>query len=424
MKTLSFITLYYNEHYFEKNYYNNISLYSENDDIEFILINLSNNIHITNYVIKYLLKELLSKKLLYYIRKSPQQSPSFNSLSFNLSNSLFTYYLNPNESLLGNEYSLLINNIHSHGHKLILHHSQTHLEYAYHDTHNYYCFNNQEMAKITQQNNHINIIRQLISLNNTYIHIHHFPQNNISHPISYENINNYELYNISHQKILTCFSILYNVEKFIDNFISDIFSQTLYNNISFIFINIPQSNNNHTNIKINNLNNFQNIEIINESYDYGLYNMWNYCINKANTLFVANINPDDIRGHNWSYELLTNFQPGISLVSPLYVPIYNITTHENLPSHEYWFNNQCEIINGNGQYTNVINIYSNDHMFQCINKKIISYNIPNCSPIWIKDDIHYDNNYFLKILMAFMPISLYGLNHYTMAKCSNKLNTK
>jgi hypothetical protein len=211
-----------------------------------------------------------------------------------------------------------------------------------------------------------------------------------------EDLNNYNLFVVNDYKILTCFSVLYKVDHFIDNLINDMLGQSIFNNINFVLINLFETNNNDTNEKINHLLKYQNITIINETNDYGLYNMWNFCIQQSNTYFVSNMNPDDIRGSDWAYEQIINFEPSVDLVTPKYIPINKIITHNDLMSivnPEIWFEQKCDIITNNAIFYGNNNYFSSVDMFQYVNNKIQSKCIPNCSPIWRKK-IHEDDNYF------------------------------
>jgi hypothetical protein len=208
---------------------------------------------------------------------------------------------------------------------------------------------------------------------------------------------NFEKLDFDNYKILTCFSVVFNSDNFIDNLIRDILSQTIFNNINFIIINMCETNNVITNKKIENLRVYKNITIINETKDYGLYNMWNKCITMSETYFLSNMNPDDIRGSDWAFKQLINFEPNVILVAPKYIPTEKIIYHNELIKEggSIWFEEKCDILNnkplfyGNNEYFNSNDMfqYNGNNMFQ-------SYNVANCSPIWKKKQIHENENYF------------------------------
>ena len=111
---------------------------------------------------------------------------------------------------------------------------------------------------------------------------------------------------ITNNYFLTCFTILFKVDKFIDNFINDLKSQSIFKNINFKFYYFPETNSPETNNKINKLKNHKNINItqINISDDKGLYYYWNDAIKTCKTSFISSFNPDDIRGNMWAETLL------------------------------------------------------------------------------------------------------------------------
>jgi len=304
----------------EKVYFDNVKKYSNNNNVEFVFVDLSGeSTKIEEYIVTNLFKELKFGKLKYYKRKKSLQNIdliSENNIFHFLCNGKFIYNLLAEHVLDGTE-----------------------------------------------------INSKTEKLNHCYLKNTTFNEE-------------YKLFVMNDYKILTCFSVLYNVDHFIDNLINNILGQSIFNNINFVLINLFETNNNNTNEKINHLLKYQNITIINETNDYGLYNMWNFCIQQSNTYFVSNMNPDDIRGSDWAYEQIINFEPSVDLVTPKYIPINNIITHNDLMSivnPEIWFDNYY--------------YFSSVDMFQYVNNKIQSKCIPNCSPIWRKK-IHEDDNYF------------------------------
>jgi hypothetical protein len=337
---ISFLTIYTsNFSDFEKTYYTNVKKYIDNEDVEFILLDLSDDEteNVQEYVVTNLFYELKREKLKYYKYKNLVNNNdlvNIKNIGHLFSNARYFHNLNIDQLLDGSEHENLQNTI------------------IYDD----------------------NLLFEKYK-------------------------SNFYKFNIDDFKILTCFSVIYNSNEFIDNLINDILSQSIFKNINFILINMLNTNNNETNSKIENLKNYENIKVIDETNDYGLYNMWNNCINMSETYFVSNMNPDDIRGSEWAYRQIINFEPNIILVTPKYIPTKIIIPHTKLISNKklpVWFEQKCDIKNnlslkyGDNKYFKSIDMFqfNNDY------KKIQSANIPNSCPIWRKNKVHENNNYF------------------------------
>lgn len=327
---LTFITIIENFEQLKEMGYKNVKKYSNYDDIEFIFFSFFENIHITEYITTNLFYELTTEKVKYYTHIADEKFSIKNYDIHVYANGEYIYYIN-DQLLDGNEYDNLLES-----HKKMV------------------------------------------------------PKN--------ENIAEFTKLNIEYFKIVTCFSVLYKCDNFIDNLIQDITSQTIFNNINFILINMYETNNEETNKKIQMLTSYSNINIINEQTDYGLYNMWNTCILMSETFLVSNMNPDDIRGQEWAYEQVINFEPNVILVTPKYIPTPKIVTHKELindNSLPIWFENKCDIKLNKSVFTKINKYFQSKDMFQYNgNFKLQSYNIPNCSPIWRKNSVHKNNNYF------------------------------
>lgn len=201
-------------------------------------------------------------------------------------------------------------------------------------------------------------------------------------------------------KILTCFSVLYKCDQFIDNLLNDILSQTIFQNIHFLLINMPATNSATTNAKVHQLaQEHDNVRVVDEYEDYGLYNMWNTCIEQSDTFLVSNMNPDDIRGPEWAYEQVTQFEPEVCLVTPKYKPIAKLVAHRSLArdaSIPIWLDKRYRIAeDGKIVVSKISGYFCPVDMFQYnIDGTVQSNNIPNCSPIWRRAIVHRDGNYF------------------------------
>jgi len=455
--TISFVTTCFNRFYqLEHVYYQNIKKYSNNSNVEFILIDFSgeDTNNIKEYIITNLFNELKIGKLKYYKRNNPLNKFNMSSaknVSHLLGKNDFLYNLDGDNILDGTEYDVLIENINKYGENIVIHQNDgpsqllhnmwKKYNYNYSNNYNYHnndliwngtsgriCINSKIYKSIGGYSedlelmgmDDIDILIRLVNINCKYIHVNlknsnmfidndsdkstnsnnwktmekNLDNKNYINKVFKEDINNYNLFDINNFKILTCFSVLYKSDNFIDNLINDILNQNIFNNINFILINVFNTNTVETNMKINNLIKFNNIKIINEDNDYGLYNMWNTCIKMSETYFVSNMNPDDIRGPEWAYQQIIHFEPNINLVTPKYIPVKQIINHNKLiNNNEIWFEKKCDIINKKAHYYGNNNYFDSKDMFQYVNNKIITYCIPNCSPIWRKK-IHNNNNYF------------------------------
>lgn len=337
MYKLSFVTLCCNNvQNLENTYYKNVKKYDSNDDVEFILIYYYEDDYskLEEYIVTNLFYELKTKKLKYYKRKITEKINlnTEKNITQQLAKGQSIYDLYADKFLDGSEYN--------------------------------------------------NSVKLNIELHNTDITKNEYA--------------NYIKFDIDDFKILTCFSVLYKSNQFIDNLINDILTQSIFNNIFFILINMYQTNSNETNTKIKNLESYKNIKIINEMNDYGLYNMWNICIKISKTYLVSNLNPDDIRGPEWACHQIKNFEPGIVLVTPKYIPAHKIVNYETLINSKFpkWYDTKYDIINSKIIFKGNYKYFNSKNLFQRVNTQFVSNNVVNCSPVWKKKEIHEDNNYF------------------------------
>jgi len=193
---------------------------------------------------------------------------------------------------------------------------------------------------------------------------------------------------LNNEFMLTCFTILYKVSDYIDNFIKDLREQTIFENIYFKLYNFPETNSNDANKKINELKSFPNIEIeeIKIKDDKKLYYYWNDSIKNCNTQFISSFNPDDKRGPLWAETLLNSVEPNAHIICGLTIPFtdLNMTYEDILKSNKIWFDKK----KGLNKEGNLISIETNDYitnpsdLFQICNCETLSFTIPNSSPIW------------------------------------------
>jgi hypothetical protein len=81
-----------------------------------------------------------------------------------------------------------------------------------------------------------------------------------------------------------------------------------------------------------------------------------------------------------------------------YIPTPKIVMHKELINNvdlPIWFENKCDIKNDKPIFTKIDRYFQSKDMFQYNGYFTFqTYNIPNCSPIWRKNSIHKNNNYF------------------------------
>jgi hypothetical protein len=455
---VSFVTTCVNEfEQLKETYYKNVTAYKIYNNVEFILINFgeNENDNVTEYLTTNLYNEIKTGKLKYYKRSMPLNKfniASLKNVAFTLADGKYVYNLDCDNYLDGNECMHLEKSIELYGVNIVIHQNDGPSQILHsmwkdfnlcNNCHNNnliwnkttgrICFNKKTFIDIGGYNeneifnkidSNVNLLLRLINLNTKYIHVNlSFKSSHVDSKFNKiysfdidliikniyfeknkkvmfgENINDYTLFDISEFKILTCFSVLYKCDFFIDNLLTDILSQTIFNNVSFKLINLPYTNNANTNNKINELKKYNNITIIDETYDYGLYNMWNKCIEMSDTYLVSNMNPDDVRGPNWAYHQIINFEPNVALVAPKYTPIKKLVNHRFLSIANpltIWVNKKYIIDDNNNVSVKPINTYfTSKDMFQYnADYTFQSNNICNCSPIWRKNIIHNDDNYF------------------------------
>jgi hypothetical protein len=93
---------------------------------------------------------------------------------------------------------------------------------------------------------------------------------------------------------ISCFSIIYEAEIFIQGLIDNILEQEDFEKIEFIFIN-PKSPDKSKNILLPYLEKYINFKLIDLDLDPGLYECWNIAVKESSSDIITNWNPDDRR---------------------------------------------------------------------------------------------------------------------------------
>ena len=198
--------------------------------------------------------------------------------------------------------------------------------------------------------------------------------------------------NLNEYTFLTCFSILYNIDNFIDNLIYEIINQSYFKYIIYKLYLFEDTNSDITNKKVKNLiNNYKNIEIeyYSKNNDPGLYALWNKAIKESKTIFVSSFNPDDKRGSKWAEYLLNNIKPEYNIYCGSTIPFDNIKLNYNEiidGRKSEWFNKKKSLTKDRKIKIEYIgeDLKIQD-LFQIYKNKVKSFTIPNSSPIWDKN---------------------------------------
>ena len=170
---------------------------------------------------------------------------------------------------------------------------------------------------------------------------------------------------------VSCFSVIYKVEVFIQGLIENILEQEDFENIEFIFIN-PSSPDKSKDILLPYLEKYTNFKLIDLDSDPGLYECWNICVKESSSDIVTNWNPDDRRTAD-SIKSLTN---ALILLKD-YDLVYGLTLTTKNKNEEI---KDCESQS----------IFSAESFSV---KSLFFNNSPHCMPVWRKI-IHEKVGYF------------------------------
>ena len=203
------------------------------------------------------------------------------------------------------------------------------------------------------------------------------------------------------------FCSLYKGERFVEGYIEDIFNQSIFNDIEFIFLdcNSPE---NEKDFIIPLTKEYSNIKYHRLDSDPGLYAAWNIAVKMCSSDIIGNWNIDDRKNSDGIELLLKKMTtyPDIDI-------IYGITYVSHIANERYEDNSFQEL------YPCIPHSFDN----------LIRNNSPHCMPLW-KKNIHdkfgyFDENYrcasdgdmWLRccvagatIQMVNHPVGLYYLN--------------
>lgn len=176
------------------------------------------------------------------------------------------------------------------------------------------------------------------------------------------NINNYKC---------SIFCSFYKGEKFIEEYIENMCSQLLFQNIEFIFLdcNSPEKEKEYI---VPLTKKYSNIRYIRLAQDPGLYAAWNIAVKHCSSSIIGNWNIDDRKNKEGLEILLNQFNkyPELDLV-------YGFTYISRIANEKYQNNSYNEI------YPYLPHSLEN----------LIRNNSPHCMPLW-KKSLHDRFGYF------------------------------
>jgi glycosyltransferase involved in cell wall biosynthesis len=161
---------------------------------------------------------------------------------------------------------------------------------------------------------------------------------------------------------LTIFCSLFKGGKFIEGYMEDITSQTIFKDVTFHILdcNSPQKENEI----IERYLGYDNIVYEKMHHDPGLYAAWNICVKKAKTDLVGNWNVDD-RKNPWSLEVLRS-----AFVTNPDIDVAYGRTVVSFKENENWSEINPYLYYPTAQVHNWKDLVGNNH--------------PHCMPVWKK----------------------------------------
>jgi glycosyltransferase involved in cell wall biosynthesis len=167
------------------------------------------------------------------------------------------------------------------------------------------------------------------------------------------------------------FCSIYRGKKFIDGYLDDMFKQSIFSDIEFIFLDCA-SDEEEQSILFKLANQFNNIKYIRLDKDPGLYAAWNIAVKLCSASVIGNWNIDDRKNKEGIEILLNQFDkhPELDLV-------YGFTYLSRIANEKYIDNSYNEI------YPYLPHSLEN----------LIRNNSPHCMPLW-KRNIHDRFGYF------------------------------
>lgn len=167
------------------------------------------------------------------------------------------------------------------------------------------------------------------------------------------------------------FCSFYNGKEFIDGYLQNLLEQSIFNKVSFYFLDCASPTNERESIeKLASKHSNINLKVLDS--DPGLYEAWNICVNWIEEPILGNWNIDD-RKSPWSLEVLRDAlvcDPSLDLV-------YGKTYVSNQPNETFFS-------------------LKNRNVYPCLPhsfENLLANNSPHCMPLWRKR-IHEKFGYF------------------------------
>jgi cellulose synthase/poly-beta-1,6-N-acetylglucosamine synthase-like glycosyltransferase len=203
-----------------------------------------------------------------------------------------------------------------------------------------------------------------------------FVEEKISHNLEVlsncvENQNNVLLIEPYKYPTTSIITSMFKGDKYIERFLSNITSQTVFDNCELIIIDAASPGNEFQIIE-KYMNKFSNIKYLRLEKDPGIYGAWNMAIEKSTGTYITNANLDDIRAPE-QIEIMINY--------------LEKNTHIDLVYGEsYITNNSKDTFDNNSSEGRVYPVkeFSRQTMIKCL---------PGCMPVWRKK-MHTKAGYF------------------------------
>lgn len=176
---------------------------------------------------------------------------------------------------------------------------------------------------------------------------------------------------MSEHKKISSITSLYKSEKFLKNFVDQLYNQTIFKNIEIIIIDCNEDNQDYNIIK--DFCKEPNVIYEKVNPDPGLYAAWNEALTYVSTPYVSNSNTDDVKAP-WYFETMLHYMRQ---------------------------NQECDVAYGLiGKTFNPAKPFYEDFAPEIwaehwqTNLSTITYsNPPHCMPVW-RTDIHEDVGFF------------------------------
>jgi glycosyltransferase involved in cell wall biosynthesis len=214
---------------------------------------------------------------------------------------------------------------------------------------------------------------------------------------SFEDFGKYleSLHKLSHTELpkVSIITSVFKGDKYIEEFLKDIISQTIFPKCELILIN-PNSPGNEEPVIIKYLKKYPNIVYKKLESDPGLYETWNMAIGMARGEYITNANLDDrhapqhIEKH---LEWLEQHPECDVVAAPVLVTKGINETWDCHTAYNMWHQ---QFVHGEDEYSGIQEFFRSELDENWVKTGgVESYNFPHCMPVWRKT-LHERNGYF------------------------------